>query len=336
MSTKGKKKVNRDVNEEDVFQVGRIKEYWVDDYSNVDVKANKKEKIGEQKIFYVLCTKQTTENGEINVYSAIPKQWISSNFTCLLYPPNGAKNAASVEITTRQTEKPISQRTKGSLKSLHFPPSIKRRKTASVGDSPDDFDAQDDPAGNNSDSESPSVQNSARKSESLSLIVASDSETDDDAVGETKNLEAEQCTEPLSVEAQNVSARAEGSACGNSLSTPAGDTIADLDLPVSTVVSPIINSDDFMKALESIVERVVHRQLQPFRQLVLKEFAKIHRRLDQVHQPNAIENATKHLVYHAQQFQQQFNTLPCNTLEEVEALNTVTASCVKRNWQSLR
>lgn len=56
----------------------------------MDVKSNEKEKIGEQKIFYVLCTKQTTENGEINVYSAIPKQWISSNFKSLLYPPNEA------------------------------------------------------------------------------------------------------------------------------------------------------------------------------------------------------------------------------------------------------
>ncbi|KAK4003599.1 hypothetical protein OUZ56_005356 [Daphnia magna] len=90
MSSKGKKKGNRDVTEEDVFQVGRIKEHWVNDYSNVDVKSNEKEKIGEQKIFYVLCTKQTTENGEINVYSAIPKQWISSNFKSLLYPTNEA------------------------------------------------------------------------------------------------------------------------------------------------------------------------------------------------------------------------------------------------------
>lgn len=89
------------------------------------------------------------------------------------------------------------------------------------------------------------------------------------------------------------------------------------------VVSPIINSDDYMKALENILERVVQRQLQPFRKLVLKEFAKIHTRLDQVHQPNAIENASRHLVYHAQKFQQQFVTLPCDTLEEVKALNTM-------------
>ncbi|KAK4030785.1 hypothetical protein OUZ56_024124 [Daphnia magna] len=409
MSSKGKKKGNRDVTEEDVFQVGRIKEHWVNDYSNVDVKSNEKEKIGEQKIFYVLCTKQTTENGEINVYSAIPKQWISSNFKSLLYPPNEAvgfdpstwneklfnrniwpmsswmeydvdkifnedncpakkardlqngtvlpenwfdsdknlgrskngdvrslrrisnqqkrsivqKNAGPVEITTSQAEKPTSQRTKASLKSLHFPPSSKRRKTASVGASSEDFDAQDDPLGNNSDSESLLVQNSARKNESLSFIVESDSEADDGAGGKTDNLEAEQVTEPLSVGAQNVSERTEGSASTNSLSTPAGDPIADLDLPVSTVVSPIINSDDYMKALENILERVVQRQLQPFRKLVLKEFAKIHARLDQVYQPNAIENASRHLVYHAQKFQQQFVTLPCDTLEEVKALNTM-------------
>jgi hypothetical protein len=38
-------------------------------------------------VFFIVSSKHETENGEVNVYSTVPKHWVSSDSRYLLYPP---------------------------------------------------------------------------------------------------------------------------------------------------------------------------------------------------------------------------------------------------------
>ena len=71
----------------DAFAVGRIQEHWLSEYQNLDDVLNLKDKLGEKNFFCVVSTLQTTEYGDIQVFSVIPKPWLSPDFKCLLYPP---------------------------------------------------------------------------------------------------------------------------------------------------------------------------------------------------------------------------------------------------------
>ena len=88
-SQKSKKNLKKVPDELDVFAVGRIREHWCPSstYEKLDEVPSEKDKLGEKKIFCVVKTGQTTEDGEVAVYSVLPKTCLSSDLKCLLYPP---------------------------------------------------------------------------------------------------------------------------------------------------------------------------------------------------------------------------------------------------------
>ena len=66
--------------------MGRIKQFWQGEYVDVGKLSNKKEKLGEKSIFFVTCISHSGEHGNLKIYSAVPKQWVSSDLKNLLYP----------------------------------------------------------------------------------------------------------------------------------------------------------------------------------------------------------------------------------------------------------
>jgi hypothetical protein len=89
-SQKPKKNLKTVPGELDVFAVGSIREHWCPSstYEKLDEVPSEKDKLGEKKIFCVVKTGQTTEDGEVAVYSVLPKTCLSSDLKCLLYPPS--------------------------------------------------------------------------------------------------------------------------------------------------------------------------------------------------------------------------------------------------------
>lgn len=78
---KNRKKVH---NELDAFAVGRIQEHLLYEYEHLDDVSNEKHKLGGKSFFCVVSTLQSTEDGEIQVFSAILKPWLSPDFKCML------------------------------------------------------------------------------------------------------------------------------------------------------------------------------------------------------------------------------------------------------------
>ena len=75
--------------------------------------------------------------------------------------------------------------------------------------------------------------------------------------------------------------------------------------------------------LEEVIERALQRQLAPLKKHFDNQFLKLNQRLDRVEQCNVGDYAKKHVTAHAESFGKAFPLLPCNTLQEIEALNVV-------------
>lgn len=78
-----------------------------------------------------------------------------------------------------------------------------------------------------------------------------------------------------------------------------------------------------LKTLEEVIGRALQQQLAHFKQHVDNQFAKLNRRLDQVEHCNVVDYAKINVAAHTEGFEKAFPKLPCKTLQEIEALNTV-------------
>jgi hypothetical protein len=74
---KNRKKVH---NELDAFAGGRVQEHLLSEYEHLDDVSNEKHKLGDKTFFCVVRTLQSTEDGKIQVFSAILKPWLSPDF----------------------------------------------------------------------------------------------------------------------------------------------------------------------------------------------------------------------------------------------------------------